>query len=122
MTPYTHGACRDENPEAFFPDASDHVAIRAAKVICHGCPVQAECLELAMGNEFGSKSSRDGIYGGTTATERASMYKRTQRPINHGTEGGYKTHQRRGESPCSSCIEGSAVANRERDARKRSAA
>jgi len=32
-----------------------------------------------------------------------------KRPINHGTPGGYTTHQQRGEQPCPPCVEAKKV-------------
>lgn len=110
MTPYDDGLCREVDGDLFFPEARDYATIRSAKLVCRLCPVQAECLELAMAMEFGGKNARDGIYGGTTPSERASMWKRRPKPINHGTEGGYKTHKRRGEEACQPCLDAASLA------------
>lgn len=37
---------------------------------------------------------------------------RHNRPINHGTSGGWKAHKRRGEEPCDECDAGQREANR----------
>jgi WhiB family transcriptional regulator, redox-sensing transcriptional regulator len=67
-------ACRDEDPELFFPVGTGHSAkqanaitrqISAAKRVCAGCPVRQECRDFALAN-----GSDDGIYGGLTADER----------------------------------------------------
>jgi WhiB family transcriptional regulator, redox-sensing transcriptional regulator len=108
MTTIT-GPCA-EDPEAFFPASTDHAAIQHAKALCHTCPAQAACLELAMSNEHGNAKGRDGIYGGTTPAERARMDRGKPRPVSHGTEGGYRTHKRRGEPACQRCTEASALA------------
>lgn len=47
----TQAACRDENPELFFPvdtsgPALSHVA--QAKSVCQRCPVMSECLTWAL--------------------------------------------------------------------------
>jgi WhiB family redox-sensing transcriptional regulator len=39
-------ACKDADPELFFPDRAG-TDISAAQAICAGCPVQAECHEFA---------------------------------------------------------------------------
>jgi hypothetical protein len=39
------------------------------------------------------------------------------RPIEHGTEGGARTHYRRGEKPCADCAAAQLRAGRERDRR-----
>lgn len=117
MTPYDDGLCREVDADLFFPDARDYPTIRSAKLVCRLCPVQAECLELAMAMEFGGKNARDGIYGGTTPSERASMWKRRPKPINHGTEGGLRTHRRRGEEPCEPCRKAALLARAQRKER-----
>ena len=44
---------------------------RAAKLICHACPVRLDCLAYAM-----SSDERWGVWGGTTASERERLRKR----------------------------------------------
>ncbi len=78
ITPAVHGwenlgwraqaACRDGDTELFFPAGTTGGAVEQidkAKIICHACSVQAECLEfsLVFHQEFG-------IWGGTTEDER----------------------------------------------------
>lgn len=61
-------ACRDEEPELFFPPGRNDTAraqIEAAKSICAACPVRAACLRFALDTEQG-----EGIWGGRTARER----------------------------------------------------
>jgi len=62
------GACRSAEPELFFPLSAAGPAVAqvaAAKAICRGCPVRAECLDYAM------QTAQDhGIWGGTTEEER----------------------------------------------------
>ncbi len=47
--------------------------VMAAKQICAGCPVKAECLEYALNNPHASKI---GIWGGTTEKERRALRRR----------------------------------------------
>ncbi|MEU8362352.1 WhiB family transcriptional regulator [Nonomuraea sp. NPDC048882] len=65
-------ACRNQTPETFFlvtyQPASANV--RAAKTICQGCPVVADCLAWALANP---QLASDGIWGGTTPIERAAI-------------------------------------------------
>ncbi len=64
-------ACRDIDPELFFPPGSTGDAIEniaAAKAICGQCAVRAECLEFAL-----SANQADGIWGGTTEEERRRL-------------------------------------------------
>lgn len=61
-------ACRQMDPELFFPAAErgpDHDAqVSAAKAVCERCPVLHRCREWALAG------LADGIAGGMTATER----------------------------------------------------
>ena len=61
-------ACRDEDPELFFPAGTDGPAlaqVEQAKAVCRGCPVTGECLRwaLATGQDYG-------IWGGAPEGER----------------------------------------------------
>jgi WhiB family redox-sensing transcriptional regulator len=62
------GACRAAEPELFFPIAAAGPGVpqvAAAKAVCRGCPVCAECLCYAM------QTAQDhGVWGGTTEDER----------------------------------------------------
>lgn len=58
--------CSQTDPEAFFPEKGG--STRAAKRVCRGCEVRAECLEYALGNE-----ERWGIWGGLSERERSRM-------------------------------------------------
>jgi WhiB family redox-sensing transcriptional regulator len=82
MSDWRHRArCRDVEPETFFPIGTTGPAeaqTQAAKAICALCPVQAECLEWALG---AGSSSEFGIWGGLTEEERRSM-RRTWRRRN----------------------------------------
>lgn len=70
-------ACRDEDPELFFPIGTTGIAheqVNAAKRICARCPVQEECLEFALA------SNQDaGIWGGLTEDERRTLKRSRQR-------------------------------------------
>ena len=64
-------ACRDTDPELFFPIGSTGIAvdqIRAAKAICNECESKAECLEFAL-----SSNQESGVWGGATEDERRRM-------------------------------------------------
>jgi WhiB family redox-sensing transcriptional regulator len=63
-------ACRDEDPELFFPVGTGEVAQRQtalARAVCDGCPVVVDCLA------FAHQALPDGIAGGLTAAERAQQ-------------------------------------------------
>lgn len=59
-------ACDAEwvDPEWFFPEDKDTEL--EAKVICTGCPVAAQCLDLGMDHAYG-------VFGGLTASERRKI-------------------------------------------------
>ncbi|GAB3435361.1 WhiB family transcriptional regulator [Actinophytocola sediminis] len=69
-------ACRDEDPELFFPISEAGPGARqtaAAKAVCAHCPVRTACLEYAMDNALDA-----GIFGGTTESERRELSRRTR--------------------------------------------
>lgn len=70
-------ACRDEDPDLFFPIGSTGPALvqtDEAKEVCRGCPVREQCLEWAMENGQDS-----GVWGGLGEAERRALKRRTRR-------------------------------------------
>jgi WhiB family redox-sensing transcriptional regulator len=67
-------ACIKVDPEVFFPlDLTPGApGVAAAKEVCAGCPVRAECLADVMAAE--DPSRRWGISGGTTPAEPAALF------------------------------------------------
>jgi WhiB family redox-sensing transcriptional regulator len=65
-------ACRDMNPELFFPEPGKVPQAAAAKEICAGCAVRGPCLEAAL---HGPQAHDDhtGIFAGTTARQRVAL-------------------------------------------------
>jgi WhiB family transcriptional regulator, redox-sensing transcriptional regulator len=64
-------ACRDTDPEIFFPIGTTGPAlaqIQAAQSICGTCSVQADCLEWSL-----STGQDAGIWGGLTEEERREI-------------------------------------------------
>lgn len=64
-------ACRDEDPELFFPVSDVGPGARQAteaKAVCGRCPVRRECLDYALDNGLDY-----GIFGGTTERERREI-------------------------------------------------
>jgi WhiB family transcriptional regulator, redox-sensing transcriptional regulator len=59
-------ACRDEDPELFFPLTADDTEV--AKAVCRRCPVTAQCGEVGMGHEFG-------VWGGLDEADRRRLRK-----------------------------------------------
>jgi WhiB family redox-sensing transcriptional regulator len=67
-------ACREADPDLFFPDEGDNVAqIAEAKAVCAGCAVKDGCLAFAL--EF----PQYGIWGGLTDEERRRLRRSTRR-------------------------------------------
>jgi WhiB family redox-sensing transcriptional regulator len=110
--PWTEDAiCPQIDTDLFFPEKGG--STREAKSICARCPVTAECLEFALRN-----GERFGIWGGLSERERRRLehdrgidrrrHEHRKKPIAHGTAGGYKAHQRRGEQPCRPCLDAEA--------------
>ena len=61
-------ACRDADPDLFFPIGTTGATLRQmeeAKRICRDCPVQVQCLAWALGNGV-----TGGVWEGTTPDER----------------------------------------------------
>ena len=72
MTDWRHrAACRDEDPELFFPISGIGPGARQeaeAKAVCARCPVREQCLRYALDNGLDH-----GIFGGTTEPERREL-------------------------------------------------
>lgn len=64
----SQAACRDVDPELFFPNAESgplaERQVQEAKAVCGVCRVRAQCLTFALG------ALADGIAGGLTPAER----------------------------------------------------
>ncbi len=68
-----HAACRDTNPDLFFPVGTTGPAIEQiaqAKAVCGECPSQSACLEFALVTNQDS-----GVWGGTSEEERRKLRK-----------------------------------------------
>lgn len=69
-----HAACRNEDPDLFFPigtSGPSAIQTERAKALCQGCPVRERCLDRALDTE-----QTLGIWGGTTETERRALRRR----------------------------------------------
>ena len=62
------GRCAGADPDALFVQGK---AQRAAKTVCKGCPVVAECLADALDNR-----TEFGVWGGMTERERRALLRR----------------------------------------------
>lgn len=111
-------ACRQVPTAVFYPETTGGVAdYGAARAICAGCEVSAQCLAEA--DDFG-------LWGGQDPRERSGLERQKpgpkgRKPIRHGTEGGSTQHYRRGEKPCPACAEAKRAANAGRYWARRSA-
>src|SRR3954471_15763891 len=66
-------ACRDTDPDLFFPVGTTGPAIEqidAAKAVCCACDVQSACLEFAL-----ATNQESGVWGGTSEEERRKLRK-----------------------------------------------
>ncbi|MDZ7732322.1 MAG: WhiB family transcriptional regulator [Acidimicrobiia bacterium] len=66
-----HAACRDTDPDLFFPVGTTGPAIEQienAKAVCDECEVREPCLEFAL-----STNQDSGIWGGTSEEERRKL-------------------------------------------------
>lgn len=69
----TMAACRDTDPDLFFPVGSTGLAleqIAEAKDVCNACAAQAPCLEFAL-----ATNQESGVWGGTSEEERRKLRK-----------------------------------------------
>lgn len=62
--------CRETDPEVFYPEKGGSTT--AAKRVCMGCPVRAECLTEAL-----ERQERFGIWGGLSERERRKLARGT---------------------------------------------
>jgi WhiB family redox-sensing transcriptional regulator len=66
-------ACRDTDPDLFFPIGTTGIAvdqIEAAKAVCRACPALEPCLEFALATH-----QESGVWGGTSEDERRKLRK-----------------------------------------------
>ena len=64
-------ACRDTDPDLFFPVGTTGPAIEqieAAKSVCNGCEAKDPCLDFAL-----TTNQDSGIWGGTSEEERRKL-------------------------------------------------
>ncbi len=95
MTWRTQAACRDHDPDLWFPTESDDHTRQAAQTICATCPVRHECTTYATTHHI-----NDGIWGGRDLGIKPKP-PRPYRPC--GTVAAYRRHVRSGETPCDAC-------------------
>lgn len=87
-------ACRDTDPDLFFPASENETTVRAVKDICHACPVYDRCLAVALEN------GHHGIWAATTTAVRSRMVNRGEakrRPAPRSTAGAEERRERYAE-------------------------
>jgi WhiB family redox-sensing transcriptional regulator len=70
-------ACRDADPDLFFPQGSAapaKIQIEKAKQICLRCPVTQPCLHVAL------STGQHGVWGGLDDDERGQLRRDGRRP------------------------------------------
>jgi WhiB family transcriptional regulator, redox-sensing transcriptional regulator len=65
-------ACKDSDPELFFPERGEKAKGQAAKQVCASCQVQQQCRDLAV-RSARSREEDHGIFAGTTPHERSGL-------------------------------------------------
>jgi WhiB family transcriptional regulator, redox-sensing transcriptional regulator len=65
-------ACRDTDPERFFPEPGEQVKAAEAKAICASCQVRDHCRDLAV-KAAGGIGQDHGVFGGTLPEERSPL-------------------------------------------------
>lgn len=69
------GRCANAgNPDGMFPHERDRDGVRAAKAMCHACPVTADCLRFALENH-----EDHGVWGALSPEERRILARRQSR-------------------------------------------
>jgi WhiB family redox-sensing transcriptional regulator len=69
----TQAACRDTDPDLFFPVGTTGQAIdqiEAARTVCLECDVREPCLEFAL-----ATNQESGVWGATSEEERRKLRK-----------------------------------------------
>ena len=76
----TQAACRNQDPELFFPIGTTDRAVAQltkAKAVCHTCPVREPCLTWVLRSEpLGQEA---GVCAGLGEAERRSLKRRAAR-------------------------------------------
>ncbi len=117
-------ACRDEDPELFFPvsDLTPTTQRQVAKAVavCAGCPVTDWCRQRRY--ETGAVGVWAGVFYGSLGGLRPCDMAGCTNPVKTarahycgfecehkakaGTRAGYQLHRREGNDPCAACTEG----------------
>lgn len=104
MNLYENAACKGRTDIEWFPikntrhgpDLDYDANLAAARRVCAGCPVRAECRKLAFSHPFSA-----GIWAGTDEYQRDGRTRRD--PVVCGTWAGYRAHLAQREPTCAEC-------------------
>lgn len=68
-------ACRNRDPETWYPDEGDTESATKARRICRRCPATTQCLTWAL-----TTHQSYGIWGGKTVKERRYLLRTQHQP------------------------------------------
>lgn len=74
----TDGACREADPEVFFPKSATSTS---GSNFCFACPVRSKCLAWALDNNV-----EHGVWGGLSEHERRRLRRSRRKPGSSATE------------------------------------
>lgn len=100
-------ACRDADPETFFPAPSDTAGIAEALNHCAVCPVKQRCLQYAI-----STRQEYGVWGGLSENEvreRIGLARLGRKTSGCGSEAGWRVHRAKHTEPCQPCQDAHTV-------------
>lgn len=69
-----NAACKDKDPDIFYPESENSPYVQIAKAVCSVCPAQGNCLRYALQN-----NEHIGIWGGLTERERRNRRRRLRK-------------------------------------------
>lgn len=67
-------ACKDEDPETFYPPTYRESSVTPARRVCQACPLEYTCAAWAI-----KVGEAHGVWGGTTPDERRAVRRVTRR-------------------------------------------
>lgn len=78
---YEQSLCAQVDSDIFYPERRNgYPNYETARSICNQCPVAQQCLDMAMTAEANTHySSRHGMFGGKTPSERAALARQQSR-------------------------------------------
>jgi hypothetical protein len=64
-------ACRDKDPERWFPNPGNTLAVQEAKTVCFSCPAMLQCAQKAL-----TTNEEAGVWGGLSEGQRTTIRKK----------------------------------------------